>query len=202
MQSGRSSSQILPVPLVPGPLGDPRLCCLSFSACCLPLLTLLWPSWPPCCSWSSLDVLLSQNHCACFYPSLENTFQIDPHGLFLPQLLQLCSNTTFSVSTLLTTLSPAACSITFLHYLFASGTHHFLLYHLTDISVWFRGLPLCESKLPGNGISVSLTLSLQHRRHCLAHNRSSLNIVKWVNEGSSWWRGRAGVQRCSTPLGN
>ena len=67
---------------------------------------------------------------------------------------------------------------------------------------WFRGLPLCESKLPGNGISVSLTLSLQHLRHCLAHNRSSVNIVKWVNEGSSWWHGRAGVQWCSTPLGN
>lgn len=31
MQSGCSSSQILPVPLVPEPLGDPRLCSLSFS---------------------------------------------------------------------------------------------------------------------------------------------------------------------------
>ena len=32
MQSGCSSSQILPVPLVPEPLGDPRLCSLVFSS--------------------------------------------------------------------------------------------------------------------------------------------------------------------------
>ena len=130
-------------------------------------------------------MLLSQNHCACFYPSLENTFQIDPHGLFLPQLLQLCSNITFSVSTLLTTLPRSP-----LHHLLAL---FICLWHSPLSTLpsnghlcWFRGLPLCESKLPGNGISVSLTLSLQHLRHCLAHNRSSVNIVKWVNEGSSW----------------